>query len=323
MKTCLRFVAVLVLMFAALPARPAPGPLAQGIQLYEAKRYEEARKFFEAYATKNPKDAEAAFQVGRSLLALKKNEPAAEWLEKAAELAPNRSDVQLLLGRAYGRAAMEANVLRQPGLAKKTRVAWEKSVALDPNNLEAREDLIDFYLEAPGIMGGSVEKAQEQAAEITKRDPARGHMASANIALNQKDNAAAERELKAAVQAAPNNAALRMRLALFYQDQQKWEAAFETLEAALTADPNNWNALYQMGRTGAFSGKRLDRSEECLKRYFEHKPGPDDPPLANAHFRLGQIYEKKGNKALARTEYQTALKLDPKLQDAKDALAKL
>ncbi len=326
MKALSRFLAVALLAlvpFAAVAVVAASGPLAPGIQHYEERRYEEARKFFEPYAAKNPKDADAAFHLGRTLFALRQHEEAAEWLEKAAALAPNRSDVQVSLGRAYGQAALRANILRQAGLAKKTRTAWEKAVALDANNLEARDLLIQYYLNAPGFMGGGVDKARAEAAEIKKRDAARGHQAFATIAMSQKDAAAAERELKAAIQAAPANPRPRLILVIFYQDQQKWDAAFETLEAWLKGDPDNWDALYQVGKTGALSGKRLDRAEECLKRYFQHKPGPEDPPLANAHFRLGQVYEKKGNKAQARAEYQTALKLDPSLKEAKDALAKL
>lgn len=322
----LRSLAVALLSSLALApfaAGAATGPLAPGIQHYEARRYEEARKFFEPYAAKNPKDADAVFYLGRTLFALRQNDEAIEQLEKAAALAPNRSDVQLWLGRAYGQAALRANILRQAGLATKTRTAWEKAVALDANNLEARDLLIQYYLTAPGFMGGGVDKARSEAAEIQKRDAARGHQALATIALNQKDSATAERELKAAIQAAPANPRPRLLLSLFYQDQQKWDAAFETLEAMLKADPDDWDALYQVGRAGALSGKRLDRAEECLKRYFGHTPGPEQAPLANAHFRLGQVYEKKGNKAQARAEYQTALKLDPNLKDAKEALEKL
>jgi len=311
------------LLLAPVLAAAAADALAPGIQLYDGRRYEEARKFFEPWAAKNPKDAEAAFYLGRTLLGLRKSEPAAEWLEKATALAPRRSDYFLWLGRAYGQAALEANVLRQPGLAKKTRAAWEKAVALDPANLDARDSLITFYLEAPGIMGGSVDKAKEQAAEIRKRDAVRGRLALVNIAFDQKDMATAERELKAAIQEAPADSRPRVSLSLFYQSQEKWGAAFDTLENLLKADPDNYDALYQIGRAAALSGQRPDRGEECLKRYLGHPPGPQSAPLANAHFRLGQVYEKKGSKPQARAEYQAALKLDPSLKEAKAALAKL
>jgi tetratricopeptide (TPR) repeat protein len=321
-RTLVRILGIVGLLLGGA-AGAASDALTPGIQLYDARRFEEARKFFEPYAAKNPKDADAALYLGRALFALRKLEPAAEWLEKAAALAPRRSDVYLWLGRAYGQAAVGASVFRQAGLAKKTQTAWEKSVALDPNNLDARDSLIQFYLMAPGFMGGGVDKAREQAAEIRKRDPIRGHLASVTIAFDQKDTAAAERELKVAIQEAPADPRARLSLSLLYQTQEKWAASFDILEALVKADPENYDALYQVGRAAALSGQRLDRAEECLKRYLGRAPGPQSAPLANAHFRLGQVYEKKGSKAQARAEYQAALKLDPNLKEAKEALAKL
>lgn len=308
---------------AASAAAPATGPLAPGIQAFEARRYEEARKFFAPYAAAHPQDAEAAHYLGRTLLGLRKTDEAIDWLEKAAKLAPRRSDLQLSLARAYGRGAQEASLLRKPGMAKSAHAAWLKAVELDADNLDARDDLVSFYLIAPGLMGGSVDKAREQAAEIAKRDAVRGAVARASIAMNQKDPAAAERIAQEALAKHPGDPRLRNALGLLYQSQERWDAAFEIYEAMLAADPDAWNARYQIGRTAAFSGKRLERGAAALQRYLGHPQEPDAPPLANAHYRLGMIYEKQGNKTAARAEYQAAIKLDPKLDDARDALKKL
>jgi tetratricopeptide (TPR) repeat protein len=320
---------LVALLFAAIApgalaaAAPPAGPLAPGIQAFEARRFEEARKFFAPYAAAHPRDADAAYYLGRTLLGLRKTDEAVDWLEKAAKLAPRRSDVYLSLARAYGRAAQEASLLRKPGLAKNAHAAWLKAVELDPENLDARDDLVTFYLVAPGFMGGSVDKAREQAGEIAKRDAARGAIARANIAMNQKDPAAAERIVQEALAKHPGDQRLRNSLGLLYQSQKRWDAAFEVYEAMVAADPNDWNALYQIGRTAALSGTHLERGAAALQRYLAHPPEPDAPPLANAHYRLGMVYEKQGNKAAARAEYQAAIKLDPKLDDAREALKKL
>ena len=315
-------VALLLVASPILAAAPA-GPLAPGITAFEARRYEEARKFFSPYAAAHPKDAEAAYWLGRTLNGLGKMDEAIEWLGKATKLAPKRSDIFLALARAYGRAAQEASMLRKPGLAKDAHAAWLKAVELDPGNLDARNDLIQFYLIAPGFMGGSVDKAREQANEIAKRDAVRGAMARAAVALNQKDNAGAERIVKEALAKQPGEPRLQQMLGLLYQTQERWDEAFEVFEAVLAADADAWPALYQIGRTAALSGKRLERGAATLRRYIGHTPGSDEPPLANAHYRLGMVLERQGNKAGARAEYQAALKLDPKLNDAKEALKKL
>jgi tetratricopeptide (TPR) repeat protein len=99
-KTFCQVLGFTALLLAPLAGTAATGALSPGVQLFEARRYEEARKFFEPYAAKNPKDAEAAFYLGRTWFFLRKYETAADWLEKAAALAPARSEVQLWLGRA-------------------------------------------------------------------------------------------------------------------------------------------------------------------------------------------------------------------------------
>jgi tetratricopeptide (TPR) repeat protein len=121
----------------------------------------------------------------------------------------------------------------------------------------------------------------------------------------------------------PGSPKLRRSLGLLYQSEQRWDAAFAVYDAALAQNADDWEALYQVGRAAALSGQRLDRGAAAFGRYLGHTPGPEEPALANAHYRLGTILERQGNRASARAEYQAALKLDPGLKDAKAALDKL
>src|SRR6185369_16238380 len=110
----------------------------------------------------------------------------------ATKLEPKNSTYFLWLGRAYGREAQGANVLRQPGLATKARGAWERAIALDADNLDARSDLIQYYVQAPGFLGGSSAKALEQAEEIRKRNALRGYLELGGIYVRAKKLAEAE-----------------------------------------------------------------------------------------------------------------------------------
>ena len=312
-----------LLLGSSVPSLAAEGASAQGIQLFNAGKAAEARKALEPWAKAHPKDAEAAYYLGRSFWLLRDYEQAIEWLETATGLAPRNAEYQLWLGRSYGRSAQNAGAFKAMGFAKRCHESYEKAVALDPNLIDARDDLMQFYLQAPGIVGGSVEDAKVQAAEIGKRDASRGAMAQASIAVHEKDPASAIKVLTAAIAKAPADPKLQMSLGNVYTSQERWDDAFRTYEGIVAADPNHWNALYQIGRTAALSGKRLDQGTAALERYLAGTPGADAPPMANAHYRLGMIYQLQGNKAAARAEYQTALKLDPKLKDAKEALDKL
>jgi tetratricopeptide (TPR) repeat protein len=122
---------------------------------------------------------------------------AADAFERAAKQQQGSAVYHFWLGQAYGAQAQQANVLRQPSLARRTKQEFERAVQLDPDYLDARAGLMQFYLLAPGLMGGSVDKAREQAAEVRRRDPYRGAFLAASIAQRQKDVAGAMREYQA------------------------------------------------------------------------------------------------------------------------------
>jgi tetratricopeptide (TPR) repeat protein len=85
----------------------------------------------------------------------------AELLEQLLLLQPECAECAHLLGRAYGHMAEQATWSRAIGLAKKTRVALENAVNIDPSNAPAIEDLIRYYRQAPGFLGGNNAKATE------------------------------------------------------------------------------------------------------------------------------------------------------------------
>ena len=101
-------------------------------------------------------------------------------------------------GVELGEAAEKANIFRRASLARQTRIEFEQAVALDPNFIDARVALVEYYLRAPHFLGGSEQKAIAQAHEIMKRDAAEGHRAFAQIYEHQKQHDKAVTELAAA-----------------------------------------------------------------------------------------------------------------------------
>jgi tetratricopeptide (TPR) repeat protein len=304
------------------PAKPAT-ELAPGVQLFDAGRFEEARTFFETYAAGHPKSAAAAFYLGQISLSLEDADKAVSWLEKAVDLDRDNSDLHRWLARAYGVAAGKANQVARVRYARDAKAELDKAIHLDPKNLRAHEDLAEYYLHSPEFLGGSVDKARQEAEAMRKIDPVAGRMMLANVHFARKENDQAEQEYKAAIQEVPKDLRPRIALGFLYQSQQRWDEAFETFEAALQADPESLNALYQVGRTAALSGQRLDRGEECLKKYLTFTPKGDAPPLAGAWFRLAMVYEKKGDKPKAREDYRKSLELDPSNAEARQGLERV
>ena len=299
------------------------GETESGVRLFEAGKFKEAKTVFEPAFKANTRDAAAAFYLGRIAMEERKNDRAADYFEAATKLDSKSSTYFLWLGRAYGREAQNANVLRQPGLAKKTKAAWERAIELDPDNLDARTDLIQYYVQAPGFLGGSTGKAIEQAEEIRKRNALRGYLELGALYEREKRIADAEKAYLAASKEPSDRHVGEYRLGVFYQNTGAFDKAFELFEAMIAANPNEFGALFQIGKTGAMSGQRLPRAEEALLAYLQTTPGRNDPSLAAAHWRLGMVHEKRQDKQRARTEYETALRLDPTFKPATESLKKL
>lgn len=294
-----------------------------GVRLFEAGKFKEAKTVFEPALEANARDAAAAFYLGRIAMEERRHDRAADYFEAATKLDPKNATYFLWLGRAYAREARDANVLRQPGLAKRTRAAWERAVELDPENLDARGDLIQFYVQAPGLLGGSMERAIEQAEEIRKRNPLRGYLELGALYERDKNLAEAEKAYLNAAREKSERHVGEYRLGLFYQNIGAYEKAFDVFESLIAANPLEAGALFQIGKTGALSGQRLDRAEEALEAYLKTTPGRNDPSLAAAHWRLGMVHERRQDRQRAKAEYETAVRLDPTFQPATESLKKL
>jgi len=287
------------------------------ITLFENREYPAAKAIATRAFAVNGKDATAAYWLGRIAYVERKLDQAASWFEKSAQLAPKNALTHHWMGVAYGRQAVGANKFRQAILAKRTKAAFERAIALDPDLLESRQYLLQYYLIAPGIVGGSMEKARAQAAEISKRDPVRGHLARGAIYDREENAVGAEREYLAAIEAAPDSLEAYYGLALMYQRTRQFAKAFDTYERVLVRRPSETRARYLIGRTAAISGERLDRAEETLREYLRPRPDASQQGNASAHYLLGVIYEKRGEAEAAKREYDLSKKMDPQQAEAR------
>ena len=288
--------------------------------LYESKKYPEAIKLLEDVDDDSKEYAAAQYYLGRIAFDKKDFDDAADHFEEATEANSKEADYFNWLGAAYGNLAQDANVVRQGFLAPKMRDAWEKAIVLDPKHISARQSLIEYYVQAPGFMGGSYDKAKEMATQITKLNAAMGHRAMGNILVREKNVTGAEKQYLEMVKADPAYATV---LGNFYVTQQQYDKAFTFFNEQLKKNPDDMSSVYQIGKVSALSGKQLDRGEQSLRQYLAYKPKENEPSHAGANMRLAQIFEKRGNKAEAKKLFETALKQDNTLKEAKEGLQRV
>jgi tetratricopeptide (TPR) repeat protein len=253
----------------------------------------------------------------------------------------------------------KAGIFKGMGLAHRFRDEASKAASLDPKYVDARESLMEFYFEAPGIAGGDKKKAWALADEIGKIDAARGFLAQANLAGKEKNPVRQNEFYEKALATAPHDArvlheaahfyvsdtwrkpdlaekyaleALKLDegrigpyvvLAVVYASAGRWSDLDATLARSEKNVPDDFGAYYQAGKSLLVSGKDLPRAERYFRKYLTMEPEVGEPPLAGAHWRLGQVFEKEGNKSGAIAEIQEAVRLQPDLKSAKEDLNRL
>jgi len=294
-----------------------------GIQLFESKKFPEAKKFFESYTKTNQNDPVGAYYLGRLFLREGNYDKAIDWLDKAVELDEKNSDYHLLLGRAYSIKAQRAGLLKKASAAKNVKKAFERAVELKPENIDARMGLLQFYLMAPGIMGGSKDKAREQAEEIKKQNAYQGHLAFGFIHTVNEEFDQAEKEYQFAIKANPDHFQAYYSLGYLHARQKAYDKASEIFENLLKLHPEQVASYFHLGRLAMMSGKNLDKGEENLKKYLQTEPSDERPSFAFAHLLLGHIYKMQEKKDMAKNEYEKALEIDTDFEQAKKALKDL
>ena len=203
---------------------------------------------------------------------------AAVYLEKAVIEAPRISEYYDWLGRAYGRRAEEASFLMALPYARKTHEAFEKAAAMDPNNLEALGDLLEFYLQAPAIVGGGVGKAESVAAAIQRLDQAEYHYVRARLAEKRKNLREVETELRTAMGLAGDQVGRILDVATFLYMHGRYEEGEELFARAARMAPDAPKVVFARASAYVESARNIEQAKKLLRRYAELPITDDDPP---------------------------------------------
>jgi len=290
--------------------------------LLSAGRVDDAISALNGALSHSPNDAESHHLLCRAYYALGQWDHAISACEKAIALDQNNAEFHLWLGRTYGEKADVVNFLSAASLAKKTRAEFERAVGLNPFSVAARVDLAEFYLEAPGIVGGGHDKARAQAEALTKLSPASAHWVTGRIAEKDKDHATAEREYRAMIDSSQGSAWSWLSLGLYYRHNNRLDEMEAALQRVLDAPIDRPEALVDAASTLDKTNRNLPLAAELVRRYLKSPPS-DQAPLFKAHFLLGNILAKQGDKPQAMAQYRETLELVKNFEPAQEALDRL
>lgn len=268
-------------------------------------------------------DAASLNLLARAYYAIQQWDNAVKNSERAVSLDPNNATFHLWLGREYGEKAAASNPLSAASMARKAKNEFELAVKLDPANAQAHADLAEYYTDAPSIMGGGTDKARDQATQVAKYDEATSRWILAIVAEKDKRYSDAENELRQAITVARNPSQQWMNLASFYRRRSRLDDMQNAISQAV-AQPNKSTEIYYNAASELFQAARdLPSAVQYLKKYLASDAMVEDSPAFRAHYLLGQIYEKMGNKAEAMSEYKASLGLASGFAPASKALARV
>jgi tetratricopeptide (TPR) repeat protein len=308
-------VAALLLMAGASFAASPTELLATG-------HVDEAMPLLEQQVRQAPNDAAGYNLLCRAYFVMEDWDRGISNCERARDLDSQNSHYHLWLGRIYGEKADRVSFLSAAGLAKKVRTSFERAVELAPNDWEARADLGEFYLEAPGIVGGGKDKARDQANALMPIKPGKAYWLLGRIAEKSKNMAEAERQFRAGIAATNSGVRAWVELAIFFRHANRLDEMEKALREAENAPADDHLALMDGASLLVRTGRDPALGIRLLRRYFSVGT-VEEGPAFKAHEHWGQLLERQGDHRGAAQEYHAALALFHNYRRAEEDLKRV
>lgn len=322
MRRGILFPVLLLAGLAAVFPASAQDPLIHPAELqFDAGHYSAAIGTLQSVLKQSPQNPLVYYWLGRCYYELRDYDRAIAQLESAAKFDPASSAAHDWLGRAFGGKAEREHSFFT---ARKVKHEFEEAIRLDPRNIQARRDLMEYEIEAPWIVGGNKDSAKEHVDAIAAVDPVEGHLARADYWRELKKPESAETEYRWILAAKPNRLEPYLEVAGFYERQKNPSALDAAVDAGMKVNASDPRLAYFRGVARVMAGNELPQAEQYLKSYLASSPERSDwPSHAAAREWLGKLYESEGKLLEAAEQYRAALQSDPRRKEAKERLEHL
>jgi tetratricopeptide (TPR) repeat protein len=257
----------------------------------------------------DPQNAEAHNLRCRIYLQEQRWSDAIRSCQAAVKLMSDNSSYHLWLARALGEKADRVSFITAFKMAKQIHVEFETAARLNPHSASALSDLGEFYVDAPGIVGGGIDKAEPVAQQLEAFAPDRAHYLRARIAENQKDYARAEEEYKAAISASKDPADPWMDLASFYRKRQRWDDMIQAVHKGAALDTQHGVASADGASVLIRAGRDLPFARQLLEEYLASSNKSEDAPAFQTHVQLGKLLNGMGDAPGAQQQFAAAVEL--------------
>lgn len=287
--------------------------LESAIVAYKAERLGQAKPMFMSVVNEPANKNEALYYLARISFDEHDYEKAKDYLNQSVALEPNSSDEYYWLGYVYGELAKQdtTSLFKKATYASNSQKYLQLSVTADPQNIEAHRGLFWFYISAPTVVGGGIDKAEKKLADIRSMSIFDADLLQLSLyqRKEEKDRQLAQAQLLMANY--PNSVEAVYAAALEFFSQKKLEPAIAAFDAASILPKTKRNAymvessiLYFAG-TCAWAGVRIDEAISRTEKLLELKAGEKNYDRNVAYWTLAKLYYIKGNKE----KYQNLCKM--------------
>jgi tetratricopeptide (TPR) repeat protein len=190
-------------------------------------------------------------------------------------------------------------------------------VALDPNNLDVRVRLGNYYLMGSTQSPTAVTEAERLAKEVLQKDPnhIEGHILMGNVLFSQDHKTEALAELNRAVEIDPKRVESYLSLARFYLLTKDATSAESTFQRAISVNPVSALAHDEFGKFLAQTN-RPDNAEGEFQKAVEV-----DHANREARFILASFYLVHRRLEKAEESYKVLAEMDKDKPEGRSVLA--
>ena len=268
------------------------------------KQYAEAQKAYEQALEKDANASDALAGIVNTFLAQNQSQKAVARIQAQLAKQPGNSNYHFLLGA----------VLFNNKDLKGAEAELRRAVDLDKSNAEAQIKLGQVQA-AQGQVDGAISTYQQFIA-ANPRD-IRFYILTGELYESKKDWTNAKDLYQKVLEMQPDNPLASNNLAyVMLQEGGNVDMALSMAQVARRGMPQSPNAADTLGwayyKKGAYASA-LDLFKEAVKL------NKDNSDEAVFHYHLGLAYAKTDQRALAKQQFERALKINPSFSEADDA----
>ncbi|MFT4668439.1 MAG: tetratricopeptide (TPR) repeat protein [Ulvibacter sp.] len=281
---------------------------------FQEEKFDLAKPLFKSYLESHPNSLKSKEYLGDIASYSKDWEAAIDYYEDLVSIDAINANYHFKYGGATSMKALEISKVRALFYVSDIKEAFETAASLDPLHIETRWALVEFYMQLPGIIGGSEAKAIEYANELGNISPVDGYLANGYIAEYADRPLDAENFYKKAVEIGGSFHTYE-KLSSLYEKNNQPQEAIETAAKSLKVHKRN-QLNYQIGKIAAQYNIDPELGLYSLEQYVKNHSVKDGVPKDWAYFRMAQIYKNLGKKENALLSINRALSSRPDFKEA-------